>query len=124
MTHRVPKVASFSAPHACDRDLARRIEVLEATVFRLTTELDRRRGSAAEAAPSSERSQRIVLDAVTRRIEADGGATKATTSGIADEVGLHQTYVAAILKTLEAKGRLIASGKRTRTYRLPPAANL
>jgi DNA-binding MarR family transcriptional regulator len=101
--------------------LARRVEALEAAVFRLVAELDRLRGSTSKPAPSSARSRRIVLAAITRRIEADGGAARAATSEIAVEVSLHQTYVAAILKTLEAEGRLIASGRRTRIYRLPSA---
>jgi hypothetical protein len=109
---------------ARDHDLAQRVEVMEAAVFRLTVELDRLRGSTSKAPPpSSMRSQRIVLEAITRRIEADGGSTKVTASGIVAKVGLHQTYVAAILKTLETEGLQIVSGKRARIYRLPSAAN-
>ena len=107
---------------AGDHDLARRVEVLEAAVFRLTSEIEWLRAATTEPAPSSARSQSIVLEAITLRIKAEGGATKITTSAIAAEVGLHQTYVAAILKTLETEGRLIVSGRRTRTYRLPSAA--
>ena len=105
-----------------DYDLNRRVEALEAAVFRLTAELDRLRGPAGEPAPSSVRSRSIVLEAITRRIEAEGGSAKLTTSAIAAEIGLHQTYVAAILKTLEAEGRVLASGRRARVYRLPTAA--
>lgn len=117
------KVAvGLSAAPAASRNLARRVEVLEAAVFRLSSELDRLRGASSDAPPSSSRSQKAILGAIARRVHADGGETKVTASALADEVGLHQTYVSAILKTLEAEGRLIASGKRVRTYRLPDFA--
>jgi hypothetical protein len=99
--------------------LERRVEVLEAALFRLTAELaELKRDCSSVIPPASNAARELVLDTIRQAIVSAGGEAALSTTEIASNTGLHQTYVSAIVRALLKDGVLHASGKRNRRYRL------